>query len=43
MIYTVNKFRHYLLVNEFVIFADHKALLYLVNNHVQQDGLCYVL
>ena len=31
MIYTVKKFRHYLLANKFVFFTDHQALLYLVN------------
>ena len=31
MIYAVKKYRHYLLSNKFVLFTNHKALLYLVN------------
>ena len=31
MVYVVKKFCHYLLANQFVIFVDHQALLYLVN------------
>ena len=31
MVYTVKKFFHYLLANQFVFFVDHQALLYLVN------------
>src|SRR5271170_6870742 len=31
MVYSVKKFRHYLLANHFVFFVDHQALLYLVN------------
>ena len=31
MIYTVKKFRHYLLANKLVFFIDHQASLYLVN------------
>ena len=31
MIFTVKKYRHYLLANKFVFFTDHQALLYLVN------------
>ena len=34
MIYSVGKFRHYLLANHFVFYVDHQALLYLVNQPV---------
>jgi hypothetical protein len=30
MIYIVNKFKHYLLRNDFIFFVDHEAILYLV-------------
>ena len=31
MIFSVKKYRHYLLANKFVLFTDHQALSYLVN------------
>lgn len=31
MVYTMKKFQHYLLGNQFIFFIDHPALLYLVN------------
>jgi hypothetical protein len=31
LIYTIKKFRHYLLGNSFMFFADHQVLIYLVN------------
>ena len=31
MVYTVKKFRHYLLANRFIFFVDHHVLMYLVN------------
>ena len=31
MVYSVKKFRHYLLASRFSFFVDHQALLYLVN------------
>jgi hypothetical protein len=34
MIYVVNKFKHYLLGNNFIFFMDHQALLYLVNKPI---------
>ena len=34
MIYSVGKFRHYLLANHFVFIVDHQALIYLVNRPV---------
>jgi hypothetical protein len=34
MIYVVNKFKHYLLQNNFTFFVDHQVLLYLVNKPI---------
>jgi hypothetical protein len=34
MLYTLQKFKHYLLVKHFKMFTDHSALKYLVNNPV---------
>ena len=34
MIYSVGKFRHYLLANHMVFYVDYQALLYLVNRPV---------
>ena len=34
VIYSVGKFRHYLLANHFVFYVDHEALIYLVNRVV---------
>jgi hypothetical protein len=31
MVFSLHKFRHYLLNNKFVFYADHMALVYLVN------------
>jgi hypothetical protein len=31
MVYTLNKYRHYLLGNKFVFYVDHRALVHLVN------------
>jgi hypothetical protein len=31
MVYALHKFRHYLLGNMFTFYADHMALVYLVN------------
>lgn len=31
MVYAMKKFCHYLLENQFILFVDHQALLYLVN------------
>jgi hypothetical protein len=31
MVYALHKFKHYLLVNWFVFFVDHMALVYLIN------------
>ena len=33
MIYSINKFRHYLLGQKFTFHVDHSALLYLVSKH----------
>ncbi len=31
MVFTLHKFKHYLLGNKFVFYVDHMALIYLVN------------
>lgn len=33
MIFSLQKFRHYLLANPFIFYTDHQALKYLVNKH----------
>jgi hypothetical protein len=32
MVFSLHKFKHYLLSNKFVFYVDHLALVYLVNN-----------
>jgi hypothetical protein len=39
MIYSVGKFRHYLLANHFVFYVDHQALIYLVNRPVVSERI----
>jgi hypothetical protein len=37
MVFSLHKFRHYLLGNKFVFYVDHMALVYLVNKpHVSR-------
>ncbi len=31
MVYALHKFKHFLLINKFVFYVDHMALVYLVN------------
>jgi hypothetical protein len=33
MVYALHKFRHYLLINQFIFYVDHMALLYLISLH----------
>ncbi len=33
MVFTLHKFKHYLLGNKFVFYINHMALVYLVNKH----------
>jgi hypothetical protein len=40
MIYSLQKFRHYLLGSRFKFFTDHSALKYLVNKHVLEGRIC---
>jgi hypothetical protein len=40
MIFSLQKFRHYLLANPFIFFTDHQALKYLVNKPVHQGKMC---
>jgi hypothetical protein len=41
MIFTLQKFQHYLLTNPFTFFTDHQALKYLVNKPVHQGKICH--
>jgi len=40
MIWTLHKFRHYLLGSHFKFFTDHSALKYLVNKYVLEGRIC---
>ena len=40
MIYSLQKFRHYLLGSHFKFFTDHSALKYLVNKPVLEGRIC---
>jgi hypothetical protein len=40
MVYTLQKFRHYLLGNHFKFFIDHSALKYLVNKLMLESQIC---
>jgi hypothetical protein len=40
MIYTLQKFRHYLLGSHFKFFTDHSTLKYLVNKPVLEGRIC---
>lgn len=39
MVYTIQKFRHYLLATPFDFYVDHQALLYLVNKPIIQGRI----
>jgi hypothetical protein len=40
MVYSLKKFRHYLLGGHFKLFTDHSALKYLVNKPVLEGRIC---
>lgn len=40
MVYTVQKYRHYLLGGHFKMYTDHSALKYLVNKPVLGGRIC---
>jgi hypothetical protein len=40
MIYSLQKFRHYLLGSHFKFFTDHSTLKYLVNKLVLEGRIC---
>jgi hypothetical protein len=40
MVYTLQKFRHYLLGKHFKMFTDHSALKYLINKLVLEGRIC---
>ena len=39
MIYSITKFRHYLLGRKFTFHVDHSALLYLVNKQIPHRSI----
>ena len=41
MVYSLQKFRHYLLGGKFKFFTDHSALKYLVNKPVLEGRICH--
>ena len=43
MVYALQKFRHYLLGNDFKMFTDHSDLKYLVNKLVLGGKICHRL
>ena len=40
MIFSLQKFRHYLLANPFIFYTDHQALKYLVNKPLHHGRIC---
>ena len=43
MVYTLHKFRHYLLGDHFKMFTDYSTLKYLVNNPMLGRRICHWL
>ena len=40
MVFSLKKFRHYLLANPFTFYTDHQALKYLVNKPLHHGRIC---
>ena len=40
MVFSLHKFRHYLLANPFTFYTDHQALKYLVNKPLHHGRIC---
>ena len=40
MVFSLQKFRHYLLANPFIFYTDHQALKYLVNKPLHHGRIC---
>ena len=40
MVFSIQKFRHYLLANPFIFYTDHQALKYLVNKPLHHGRIC---
>ena len=40
MVFTLHKYRHYLLVNPIMFYIDHEALKYLVNKPLHHGRIC---
>ena len=40
MVFSLQKFRHYLLENPFTFYTDHQALKYLVNKPLHHGRIC---
>jgi hypothetical protein len=43
IVYSVNKFRHYLLANHFVFYDDHQTLLYLINRPIISERIARLM
>ena len=40
MVFSLHKFRHYLLANPFIFYTGHQALKYLVNKPLHHGRIC---
>ena len=40
MVFTLQKYRHYLLANLFIFYTDHQALKYLINKPLHHGRIC---
>ena len=40
MVFSIQKYRHYLLANPFTFYTDHQALKYLVNKPLHYGRIC---
>ena len=40
MVFSLQKYRHYLLANPFIFYTDHQALKYLVNKPLHHGRIC---
>ena len=40
MVFSLQKYRHYLLANPFIFYTDHQALKYLINKPLHHGRIC---